>query len=235
MLIKEAREKIEAVVGRKFVEVFTPENMKQIESHDKGAAGKALELLIGKALNNKSEPDFEDGELKTNKCTHTGSIKETIAVTQIDTIIDDLIQRQKFEDTHMYQKIKSLLYVPICEEGSRRNWVFLPSLHIDLTLTQYAMLHDQLEKDYYYICDTIKEMAENGEMLSTFGGKYLQIRPKAIQPYRPIYSKIYDKNVADKNFAFYLKRDFIKDIRLADKNYGKYMIQIINQISEDFK
>lgn len=231
MFIREARDKIEAVVGKKFVDVFSPENMRQIESHDKGAAGKALELLIGKALNNQSAPDFEDGELKTNKCTHTGAIKETIAVTQIDSIIDELIGRKKFEETHLYQKIKSLLYVPVCEEGSRKDWVFLPSLHIDLELEQYTELRVQLESDYYFICDTIKKMAESGEMLSTFGGRYLQIRPKAYLPYRPIYSKIYDKNVSEKNFAFYLKRDFIKDIRLADKNYGKYMAQILTQIT----
>ena len=53
--------------------------------------------------------DFEDGELKTNKCDASGKPKETVFITQIAGVIDELIEEKTFEETHLYEKINNIL------------------------------------------------------------------------------------------------------------------------------
>ena len=96
--------------------------------------------------------DFDDGELKTNKCDNAGNPKETVFITQISSVIDELIQERPFEETHLYEKISNILYVPVCKDGSPKDWMFLPSIHIDLRSPRYAQLRDIWRSDYYSIC-----------------------------------------------------------------------------------
>ena len=49
---------------------------------NKGKTGKILELAIGIKLSS-TNIDFEDGELKSNKCNSNGKSIETMFITQI--------------------------------------------------------------------------------------------------------------------------------------------------------
>ena len=78
-----------------------------------------------------------------------------------------------------------------------------------------------LKSDYSFICDKIHEDIDSIGRIKTTSGKYLQIRTKDskdknTKEYHPIYSKIKNKYVSNKNYAFYLKKNFIKDIRSID-------------------
>ena len=65
MKLAEAKAKIERYINRPFGSIFTGANYDWIIN--KGKAGQALEIVLG--LQNTPNPlDFEDGELKTNKC-----------------------------------------------------------------------------------------------------------------------------------------------------------------------
>jgi len=79
---------------------------------NKGRTGQLLELTIGLNLSNTTL-DFEDGELKTNKCDRFGKPLETMFITQTASIIDELLSKKNFQDTKVYQKLRRLLYVPI--------------------------------------------------------------------------------------------------------------------------
>ena len=68
--------------------------------------------------------DFEDGELKTNKCDETSNPKETIFITQVSSMIDDLLQNKPFEETSLFEKIDNILYVPVCKVGVPAEWSF---------------------------------------------------------------------------------------------------------------
>ena len=71
-----------------------------------------LMITIALGMQNSSKAlDFEDGELKTNKCRRNGHPMETMFITQIMSIIDELIQRRNFYETHLYQKIRNMLYI----------------------------------------------------------------------------------------------------------------------------
>lgn len=211
MKLIEANMHFHSIANIPFKKLFEAEALNGI-IQDKGRAGKLLERALGLANTNVNR-DFEDGELKTNKCDINGRPQETIAITQVSSHIDDLIAAIPFEKTWLYEKISNMLYIPVCKDGSPENWFFLPSIHIDLRAEKYQAIMVQLKKDYEYICAEIKRACENGTTLSTINGRYIQLRTKDSAPYSPIISKTYNRVISNKNRAFYFRTDFIKAIK----------------------
>lgn len=210
MKLSEANAHFNSISNIPFGKLFSTTEMNDIIKN-KGRSGQLLEIALGLA-NTNTVKDFEDGELKTNKCNSNGDPLETIAITQISSHIEDLIAAVPFEKTWLYEKISNILYVPVCKEGKPEDWFFFPSIHINFCDKKYAEILNQLKKDYLYICSEIKKTGELGKTLSTINGKYIQIRTKDSAPYHPIISLSYGK-ISDKNRAFYFKRDFITAIK----------------------
>src|SRR5574344_1795213 len=109
MKLAEANEKLNLLSGKPFGELFSSEQIENIIIN-KGKTGQLLELALGMHLSS-TNLDFEDGELKTNKCDKSGKPLETVFITQILSVIDDLISKKPFEETHLYEKIDNILYV----------------------------------------------------------------------------------------------------------------------------
>jgi DNA mismatch repair protein MutH len=213
MKLREACERFNSIAGIKFGELFSPSDMEMIIIN-KGKTGQLLELSLGMHLSN-SNLDFEDGELKTNKCDAYGHPKETVFITQISNAIDELINEKPFEETHLYQKISNILYVPVCKEDrDPANWMFLPSINIDLNMPQFAELKDIWRSDYYSICRQLKNHIETSpdRFIHTSNGRHIQIRSKDSKPYHPIFSNTYGRYVSNKNHAFYFQKSFVYDI-----------------------
>ena len=217
MKLSDANNKFNSLAGKKFGELFSTEQLKSIIIN-KGKTGQLLELALGMNLSN-TNLDFEDGELKTNKCDKNGNPKETIFITQISSIIDELIQEKKFETTHLYEKISNILYVPVCKDGLPQNWMFLPSIHIELSNPKYFKLRDIWRNDYYSICKQLKDHINNSPdgFFHTSNGNHIQVRSKDAKDskgnYHPIYSNIYSKYVSNKNHAFYFQKSFVNYIK----------------------
>jgi len=212
MKLIEAKKLIDDLAGRKFGHVLSENQMKDIIKN-KGKSGQLLEMTIGLNLSN-SNLDFEDGELKTNKCDNTGKPLETMFITQISTMIDELLKSNDFYQSKIYKKISNLLYVPISKVGNPCDWMFLPCVHVNLNDAKFYDLRLQLEKDYYSICDQLNEHIKTSSdcFIHTSSGDYIQIRSKDSKPYHPIYSNIYNKEISNKNHAFYFKKEFMKYI-----------------------
>ena len=213
MKLKEAEQIINQITNKSFGTLIQDENEFSDIVKNKGKAGQILERIILHLNLSTKLQDFEDGELKTNKCDKNGNPLETIAITQIKSDIDNLINQQPFEESHLAQKIYNLLYVPIVREGDSHNWMFLDSINIDFSNDKYAAIWAQIKEDYYTICSKIKKDIETTGHISTSNGKFIQIRTKDSAPYHPIYTQIYQKEISNKNYAFYFKKDFIQAIR----------------------
>ncbi len=207
-----AKERIEKLANIPFKDYLNEEQYHNIILN-KGRTGQLLELTIGLNLSNTTL-DFEDGELKTNKCDHTGKPLETMFITQTASIMDELLDRRPFRDSKLYKKFQNILYVPISKDGNPSEWMYLPCIQVNLSNPLYHNLALQLEEDYYTICDTLNEQLQmsNTATLHTANGKFIQIRTKDSQPYTPIYSQKYGRIISDKNRAFYFKKDFMKYI-----------------------
>ena len=219
MLLERAKELLQPFTGTAFGDIFQPEEMVDLKT-DKGIVGKLLEKSLGLA-NTSYTLDFEDGELKTNKCLPNGYPRETMFITQISSKIDDILDREPFEQTVLWNKIKNLLYVPVCKEGSTPQWMFLPPIHVDLTTPDFEDMKDQLEQDYYSIAGQLKKHIETSAdgFIHTSNGRLIQIRSKDAQPYHPIYSQRYGRYVSNKNHAFYFKKDFMKALQSLSPYY----------------
>ncbi len=217
MRLAEACNKLNSLSGIKFRELFSPSDMEMIIIN-KGKTGQLLELSLGMNLSS-SNLDFEDGELKTNKCDRLGNPKETVFITQISSVMDELIKQKPFEDTHLYEKISNILYVPVCKDGDPRDWMFLPSIHIDLSKSKFSELRGIWERDYYSICRQLKNHIETSPdgFIHTSNGSHIQVRSKDSKPYHPIYSSIYGRYVSDKNHAFYFQKQFVHDIKRMNR------------------
>lgn len=212
MFIEEAKLALDSIVNKKLSSLVNAEQMQDI-IRAKGRTGQLLEIVLG--LNNTNATlDFMDGELKTNKCDRYGKPMETMFITQISTIIDDLVLGKDFYETHLYKKISNLLYVPINKEGTPNEWVILPYVHVNLEKDKYKELRIQLESDYYSICRQLKTHIETSSdgYIHTSSGTYIQIRSKDSKPYFPIFSNTYDRYVSNKNHAFYFKKEFMRYI-----------------------
>ena len=213
MRLQEACVRFNKLAGIRFEELFSQNDMNMIIIN-KGKTGQLLELALGMHLSS-TNLDFDDGELKTNKCDNAGNPKETVFITQISSVIDELIQERPFEETHLYEKISNILYVPVCKDGSPKDWMFLPSIHIDLSSPRYAQLRDIWRSDYYSICSQLRMHIETSpdRRIHTSNGQHIQVRSKDSMPYHPIYSEVYGRYVSNKNHAFYFRKEFVYDIR----------------------
>ena len=218
MKLIDAQKKIEKLDFIPFKEYLSKEQVKDaMMKINKGKTGQLLELTIGLNLSNTTL-DFEDGELKTNKCDKTGNPLETMFITQIASTIDELLSMNSFQDSKLYKKIKHMLYVPISKEGAPEDWMFLAPIHVDLSLPKYFELFKQLESDYYSICEQLNHQlsVSDNATLHTVNGEFIQIRTKDSKPYHPIYSEIYGRTISNKNRAFYFKKEFMKYISLIN-------------------
>ena len=146
MKLEEACRRFNSLAGIRFGRLFSQEDMNTIIIN-KGKTGQLLELSLGLHLSN-TNLDFEDGELKTNKCDAAGNPRETVFITQISRSIDELLQHHPFEQSHLYEKIRNILYVPVCKDGAPQNWMFLPSIHVDLESARFSALRKIWRQDY---------------------------------------------------------------------------------------
>ena len=211
MKLEEAIPKINKIVGIKFKELYTIKELKDIKIA-KGNTGKLLEKIIGLPAGNTLR-DFENGELKTNKCDETGKPLETMFISQISNRFDELLNENlDFKDSWIYKKIQRLLYVPVVKiDKDPNNWYFLKTIFVDIS--QNDDLYNQLKYDFEKIKQKIvKDLNSGDNFIHTSSGKYIQIRTKDAKPYNPIFSDKLNRDVSNKNFAFYFKKDFMKKI-----------------------
>lgn len=217
MKLAEAYEHFQQLAGINFERLFSEDDLSKIIKN-KGKTGQLLELALG-LRNTNTNLDFEDGELKSNKCDIMGRPRETIFITQISSHIDELIAEKPFIETHLFEKIRNILYVPVCKDGEPRNWQFLPCIHIDLRNSKYKGLFEIWNNDYQSICKQLRSHIETSKdgFIHTSNGQFIQIRSKDSKPYHPIYSAIYGRNVSNKNHAFYFRKEFVYYINQLNK------------------
>lgn len=182
---------------------------------NKGGAGQLLLQYLNLPLDSKLK-DFEDGELKTNKTDKNGKSKETIFITQISQIIDELVndKPKNFLESNLYKKINNLLFIGICKDNENFNkWFFTNCYHINSI--KDSEIYSQLETDYYSICSQLVKSIKNSKdkFIHTANGKFIQVRSKDSKPYHPIYSKTFKKDISNKNHAFYFKKEFMEYVK----------------------
>ena len=210
MLLNNSLKKLQQLKGKTVREILKnfKSNIKEYKIN-KGGIGQMLLLYLGLPLDSKLT-DFKDGELKTNKTDKNGNSKETIFITQISSIIDELITEdpKNFYHSNLFKKIKNVIMIGICKDDKDyNNWEFTYLYHFSQENNKELFL--QFEKDYNSICNQLKNHihSSNDKFIHTSNGKFIQVRSKDSKPYHPIYSNYLKKYISNKNHAFYFKKD----------------------------
>jgi len=206
---------LEASCNIRFGELF--KNLPVDLKTNKGNVGQLIELHIGLSLNSELT-DFEDGELKTNKADEFGMPRETMFITQISGMFDDLISTPplSFEETKIYQKIRNLIFLPVVKDSpNSSDWYFTACYHVQIPVG--SDLFNSLKLDYATICAKISTNLVSGDgFIHTTTGDLIQIRSKDSKPYHPIFSNSLNRYVSNKNHAFYFKKKFMENIVRID-------------------
>lgn len=214
--------------NRPFGDFLEPEVMERVEAdrgRNKGGLGNLLETVLGLPASTRLN-DLTDGELKTHKSSSVGSPLETVAVTMLNTCIDDLLDDVPFRMSRPGRKMSRSIFVPVYRDPSvvAYDWRYLDPVFVDLGAQEWHGVADQLSHDFSEISREVREGLLTGDTMlhgTTSRGRLLQIRTKDSKPYHPIYSKKAQRVISNKNYAFYLTKSFITTIhQVSGYRYG---------------
>jgi len=219
MRLEQAKKALSQFILIPFGRILEPDELVDLKT-DKGIVGKLLERSLG-VSHTSLTLDFEDGELKTNKCYPDGRPRETMFITQISATIDGILDEEPFEQSNLCKKTRHMLYVPVCKDGPTRNWMFLPFIHVDLRIREFADIAKQIRDDYYAIARQLRDHIETSAdgFIHTSNGLFVQVRSKDAKPYHPIYSRKYRRYVSNKNHAFYFRKEFMARLQSISPDY----------------
>ena len=222
--LDEALEIINTIVDKPFKELFPDQTVFNDIILNKGKSGQLLEQILLKLKLTSDLLDFTDGELKSVEWRIKDfSPDQTMAITMVNTHIDDFLSDISFEESYLYQKIRNFILLPTIKKSKSgtankllpENWYFSHPYHVCADMPQYKEFYDQLKKDYYTIRSKIIKTLDNGGYLETTNGKYLQIRTKGSGKNTICFSSIYNRNINKSGaaYCFYLQLDGIKAIK----------------------
>lgn len=142
---------------------------------NKGWAGLVIEQYLGLPQNSRQAPDFGDWELKVVPLRRDAGgnlrVKESMAITMIEAAE---VLANKFRDSHLYDKLRSMIVVSRIYESPQETRSLLHSAaEFDL---DNPKIQQQVEDDYEAIRARIR--ASGIESLTGDLGKLVQARTK---------------------------------------------------------
>jgi len=142
---------------------------------NKGWAGLVIEHYLGLPQNSRQEPDFGDWELKVvplrKDLQGNLRVKESMALTMLEPAE---VVANKFEDSHLYDKLRSMVVVSrVWESKQELHSILHAAAEFDL---DNPKIHAQVQDDY----ETIRGQIRNRGIDSVTGdlGKLVQARTK---------------------------------------------------------
>ena len=219
MLLEDALKLILELEGKTLGSISTPDII------NKGSVGQIIERAIGVNLSSDLL-DFENGELKSNKFLK-GAPAETLAVTQIGHVLNEIHAEISWAKSSVLKKITSFIFLPIHKDESNPDkWIVGHAVHF--SEQSYPVQYKKLGSDYEQIGSEIRKILnENGSLHTTNGSnEYLQIRTKDSKDksgsYHPV--KFHGQALSNKNYAFYLRPNFMNSVLQENletpKNYS---------------
>lgn len=142
---------------------------------NKGWAGLVLERYLGLPQNSRQEPDFGTWDLKLIALSYardgTLRVKESMAITMLEPTE---VLANEFKDSHLYDKLRSLVAVGrIYESAEEKRSILHSAAEFDL---DNPKIREEVSADY----ETIRAQIRTGGIDSVTGnlGKLVQARTK---------------------------------------------------------
>lgn len=114
---------------------------------NKGWAGLVIEHYLGLPQNSRQAPDFGTWELKVVPLRRDAAgklrVKESMAITMLEPVE---VLANKFEDSHLYDKLRSIVVVSrVYESTQELRSILHAAAEFDL---DDAKIHEQVKDDY---------------------------------------------------------------------------------------
>lgn len=142
---------------------------------NKGWAGLVIEHYLGLPANSRQAPDFGTWELKVvplNRDAHANlRVKESMAITMLEP---EEVVASKFDDSHLYDKLRSMVVVSrIYESPQELRSILHAAAEFDL---DNPKIREQVANDY----EAIRTQIRTGGIDTVTGdlGKLVQARTK---------------------------------------------------------
>jgi len=142
---------------------------------NKGWRGLTLEKVVGLQPNNKKAPNGLGWELKTVAYYEKNGMwqpKETMAITMIK--YEDL-EKDDFFHSHLWEKMKSLIFCAVSWEGKNSTHSSLLKITA-MDFLETDELINEVKEDYEFTRN--KLITHGKEALTSRDGKYVQARTK---------------------------------------------------------
>lgn len=111
MTVQEGLKIIKQIPNKPFKVIFQGQDLSDIIKN-KGKTGQLMEAVILKLNLSNKHLDFTDGELKTNKSKADGTPAETVAVCQIASLFDNMIDENfDYNNNYIIEKLSNMIYV----------------------------------------------------------------------------------------------------------------------------
>lgn len=177
----------------------------------KSAAGDIAELVAGKKPDALPQADLSefDLEVKTVPLDLRGYPRENTKITALNYT---KLLKEKWEISHVYEKVRVVLFVPIVKEDTKRPeawyvrspFIWMPSRD------QLAVIRKDWEK--------IKKMVRGGEQLTATVGEYLIANTSGQGKGKDdrTYELPDGRTIAVKTRAFFLRKTFVAEILEAN-------------------
>lgn len=152
---KQAVAQLRKIIGKDLRQMADKYNVTVFKNgkFNKGWAGHTLEHFLGLGLSSKQAPNGEFWELKAVPLYKRGnsySPKETMAITMINA--EDVAEKH-FEESHLFNKLKSLIICGRLFEGrSEKHSTLISVGTFDLINKE---VREQVKKDYELVRQTI--------------------------------------------------------------------------------
>ncbi len=142
---------------------------------NKGWAGLVIEHYLGLPQNSRQAPDFGDWELKVVPLRKDADgnlrVKESMAITMLEP---SEVLTSRFEDSHLYDKLRSIVVVSrVYESAQELHSILHAAAEFDLDNPQ---IHDQVKADYETIRGQIR--ARGIDSVTGDLGQLVQARTK---------------------------------------------------------
>lgn len=174
---KEAVRRINQLAGRDLREIADEYRIPVWKNghENKGWAGLVIERFLGLPQNSRQAPDFGDWELKVVPLRRDRDgnlrVKESMAITMIEPTE---VLGNKFEDSHLYDKLRSMVVVSrVYENTQELHSILHAAAEFDLNSPK---IHEAVRADYETIRSQIRERgidSVTGDL-----GKLVQARTK---------------------------------------------------------
>lgn len=142
---------------------------------NKGWAGQVIEQYLGLPQNSLQAPDFGTWELKVVPLRRAADgsvkVKESMAITMIEPTE---VVANKFRDSHLYDKLRSVIVVArVFENVEETSSILYSAAEFEL---DNPAIYKQVEEDYEAIREVIR--TKGFDSLTGDTGKYVQARTK---------------------------------------------------------